>query len=545
MDANLEGPDPDSGAASPAPDAFTIGRQFVLPVPDHLRALLAPAEWTVHEWTELQVSFPDTTHLRIGSQIVAASFTGSDGMAHFRLRFENELGLTTLQPLRHGTRSAEPIHLEVIAKKFPDLSHSLAFMNGLLTDLFARGAALPFAVTRRTTRTIREEHRAPNDLFAFHFFRHHHEELIRAIQAVIGSPHRVLGDRVEHVRIHEVRRVDGESLLHMLRTARGNGTSPPGASALHRLQPERVLQRIPEETFDTPENRYILSVARRMAISVRRIRRSSWFPYVQEGGIVTDIPQTFDRLDHHLRQLVTDHRFTGLGDSFAMPSQSRVLQHKDGYRELTTLWEALHRHQRPVYERMQRAIDLRDVPTLYEFWLLFELIDAIRARTGELPLLSGLDSLDHPPGTFRARFPGGGTLWYQRGFAGKSVYSGITLRPDYVWETTSGRRIVLDAKFRITYPWPKEDGATPSLDSASATTDDITKMHAYRDAIDGVTAAIVLYPGANGFLKTPDRDTTLLHGLDDLIDDIIIGNLDGIGAIPMSPAAATCQRGNA
>ncbi len=73
------------------------------------------------------------------------------------------------------------------------------------------------------------------------------------------------------------------------------------------------------------------------------------------------------------------------------------------------------------------------------------------------------------------------------------------------------------------------------MEKSRATTDDITKMHAYRDAIDGVTAALVLYPGANGYLKTPDRESRRRPHIDDLIDDIIAGNLDGIGAIPMSP----------
>ncbi len=230
---------------------------------------------------------------------------------------------------------------------------------------------------------------------------------------------------------------------------------------------------------------------------------------MQEGGIVTDIPETFDRLDHHLRQLVTDRRFAGLDESVAVPSQSRVLQNKDGYRDLTWLWDVFHRHQQPVYERMQRAIDLRDVPTLYEFWLLFELIDGIRATHRHTArAMRGFDDIR---ASWQRRsplvFPDIGTLTYQASFSGKDVYSGITLRPDYVWETVAGRRIVMDAKFRISYPWPKDGEDMKSLEKSRATTDDITKMHAYRDAIDGVTAALVLYPGATGFLKTSETKT--------------------------------------
>jgi predicted component of viral defense system (DUF524 family) len=533
----------DAGDVLPVvPSVFTMGREQVRAVPDDLRGKLGHTRWIIYEWTEFQVSYRETTHLRIGSQIVAPTFTSPEGLSHFRFRFENELGVTTLQALRNGTSSHPPIHLEVIAKKFPDIRHSLAFMDGMLTDLFARGAALPYSVSRRTKRTIRDERRSPNDLFAFHFFRHHHATLIRAIQAIHGSPHRVLSDRVEHVRIHEVKRIDSESLLHMLQTANAGtatGVEPsPGQSfsPLHRLQPERVLQRIPEETFDTPENRFVLSIARRMLATMRRIRRASWFPYIQDGGIVTDIPETFDRLNHHLRQLVTDPRFAALEESVAIPAQSRVLQHKDGYRELTQLWDAFHRYQEPVYEKLERAIDLRDVPTLYEFWLLFELIDGITKHTGVNPVLKGFNEMGQPDTSFRARFDGVGALSYQRGFARGNVYSGILLKPDFVWETVDGRRIILDAKFALSYPWP--DPNLPddrSYDASRASTSDITKMHAYRDAIRGVSAAVVLYPGATGFLKSPGGETSLVHGLGDLIKSIVRGDLMGIGAIPMSP----------
>lgn len=521
-----------------APDVFTIGRAEVSPIPEHVRRLVAPAEWTIYEWTEYQVSFTDTTHLRIGSQIVGPTFATGDGLSHFRLRFENELGYTTLQPLAGGKRSAPVLHIEVLARKFPSIDHSLAFMNGLLTDLFARGATLPFSVSRRTTRTIQDEQRAPNDLFAFHFFRHHHEELIRAVQAVLGAPHRVLSDRVEHVRVHEVKRIDNEALLHMLRVpSRGAGSpQPPGASPLHRLQPERVLQRIPEETFDTPENRYILSIARRMFITMRRIRQASWFPYVRDGGIVTDIPQTFDRLEHHFRQLVTDRRFTGLDDPVVVPSQSRVLQNKDGYRDLTWLWDAFHRHQQPVYERMQRAIDLRDVPTLYEFWLLFELIDGIREYTGIAPRMADFNDVNQSKWAFEARFPGAGRLIYQPSYSAGDIYSGIRARPDYVWEREDGRRIVMDAKFALSYSPMSGAGGDEQLEGESwAVTSNIGVMHGYRDAIRNTSAAIVLFPGNRGDFRSPNGDRIKVRALSDLLPKIVEASLSGVGAIPMSP----------
>ena len=76
--------------------------------------------------------------------------TQPDGISHFRVRFENELGLAVLQPLSDQKHSGKALYLEVIASKFPNAEHSLAFFRDMLADLFARGKALPFDISTKT-----------------------------------------------------------------------------------------------------------------------------------------------------------------------------------------------------------------------------------------------------------------------------------------------------------------------------------------------------------------------------------------------------------
>jgi predicted component of viral defense system (DUF524 family) len=522
------------GVVSPyVPDAFSGVTGMFDPVPDVLRAELAPATWIVQEWTDYVLVFPDATHLRVGSTIWTPITSGV-----FRVQFENQLGLASIQPMAGMIALEKPLYVEVVAKKFESIDHSLAFMRDMLADLFARGKSLPFTLSAMTGRGVRDAARSPDDLFAFHFFRHHHDELIRAIQAIIGGPHRVLSQREEPVRIHEVKRIDNDAMLHMLRNAGRAGNpaaSGQGTSVLQRLQPERVLQRIPEGTYDTPENRFILSASRRMYTAIDHIRKASWYRN-PASPIGPHIKRNIDNVYNQLRHLVTDRRFIELEPAMSMPTASRVLERKDGYREMTLLWNAFHRVQEPIYAWIAKAIDLRDVATLYEFWLLFELIDAISQHTEVKPHLGDMTALAATKGAFITTFPGVGRLIYQATFSGSRVYSGIMLKPDYEWETLDGRRIVMDAKFRIQYPWPDPDALDEkNFQDSKATTSDITKMHAYRDAIAGVTAAIVLYPGVNGFFGTPGGTRLSLDRLDGLLDSIVYGDLEGIGAIPVSP----------
>jgi predicted component of viral defense system (DUF524 family) len=507
---------------------------LITAVPDHLRLALAPAAWILYEWTPYRASFPGANRLMVGSSTVEVDFVSErDGetIGHFPIVFENQLGLTTIVPYRNDHPSGEPIRAEIIAGKFPNADHSVEFLQTTLADLFARGSALPFVTNSTTNRGIRDAFQPPNDLFAFHFFRHRGQELIRAVQAVLGKPHRVLADEPEMVRIHEVKRIESDSLIRMLQgTSRTDtGPIPQTGTPLERLRPERVLQRLPIESYDTPENRFVVTAAKRMLASIERIERTKWFRSAQ----IEEIDRRRLRTIHQpLRQLTTDPRFAMLEHSTRYPAQSRVLQRQDGYREMALLWQAFHRTREPVFAAMEHAIDLRDVATLYEYWLLFELIDQISQHTGIRPsLVKAFDELGHPTTSFEARFHGAGSLLYQRGFRSPNVYSGISLYPDYVWETVDGKRIVMDAKFRIQYPWPKEgEENDKDLGQASAKTDDITKMHAYRDAIAGVTAAIVLYPGVTSSFRTTNGES-----LDITIDDIIAGDLSGIGAIAISP----------
>jgi predicted component of viral defense system (DUF524 family) len=300
---------------------------------------------------------------------------------------------------------------------------------------------------------------------------------------------------------------------------------------LQRLRPERVWQQIPVETFDTPENRFVLAACRRMLSTVHSLQRAAWY---DERNIDAPSRRKIGHVAEHLAMLTMDDRFAPLGPMVVTPTQSRVLQRRDGYRELAVLWQLFQRSRQPIFERMQNAIDLRNIADLYEFWVWFELIDRIRAITGAGPThLPVLDEFGVPGWQSRVRFDGHGTLHYNKSYPG---YSGISLKPDYVWERTDGSLIVMDAKFRMQKPTEiidEESGETSYLDDQKAKTDDLQKMHTYRDAISGVKAAVVLYPGNVAAFRNTDRQ---LLNVD--LNGLLTGDVEGIGAIPMSPIAA-------
>ncbi len=513
----------------------------VIPVPACLAQVLAPARWCVCEWTTYTASFPDADRLRVGSTWVDPTFPEVPG--RFEISFANQLGMSTITPFWNGVACGPPLVVEVLAQKFATPEQSVEFLTATVADIFARSASLPFEAIAPTARRVREHHRPPNLLFLYHFFRHHHDTLVRALQAIVARPHQVLTDDGMMVRPHEVRSLDHESITRLLTGGHGSHdarAAGAGASPIQRLQPERVFQRLPEETFDTPENRFVTTAAGRMLLDLDGLMRSRWFGALKLSGADR---RPFDRPKEHLGLLTTDARFATLPQMQVYPSQSRVLQRKDGYRELAQLWNLFQRASQPIFEDVLQAIDLRDIATLYEYWVWFELIDRIALHTGEPPVLSISHDVDGAPTYSQtARFGAAGTLHYNRTFGkGDQVYSPVSLRPDYVWERTDGTLVVLDAKFRLDNLGQlatSSDGDEAGV-SAKAKDADLVKMHAYRDAIGGVTAAIVLYPGSQvGFWSMDGVESDALG-----IGDVIAGDLHGVGAIPLRPTMAKATEG--
>lgn len=189
----------------------------ILPVSDYLAAHLVPARWIVHEWRDYWYVNPEAHEVWVGSQSVPQQPAGS---GNYLIRFENQLGLTSLQAFENNGKLVERHHIEVIASKFTSPDASVAFLQATLADLFARHATIPFVTSALTGRMVRESSAPPNLLFAFHFLRHQHRAFIQAVQAILGRPHQRLSDVEEQVRPHEVRQIDRESMIRMLQGSR-------------------------------------------------------------------------------------------------------------------------------------------------------------------------------------------------------------------------------------------------------------------------------------------------------------------------------------
>lgn len=263
--------------------------------------------------------------------------------------------------------------------------------------------------------------------------------------------------------------------------------------------------------------------------------------------------------------------FREVGEMRFAPLGSPVLQRKAGYREVLRWWLRFRTAAELSWEGGEDLFHAgqRDVASLYEYWLFFELLDWFcrKCRGGDRPpieeLIEGLEEgapnlrlrkrMELGPfvGTFAGQSrPLDARFAYNRRFevtqdrhAGGSwtrrLHPDYTLTfwPDELTEAEAERQELLvhvhfDAKYRV------EDieglfgaeGADDADDEVEGNykRQDLLKMHAYRDAIKRSQGAYVLYPGrANAAVK--------LRGFHEI--------LPGLGAFGVAPDENGAARG--
>lgn len=423
----------------------------------------------------------------------------------------------------------DTLHVEVVSSKLGGEDASLRFLRAILDELTSEKGAMAFLPRARTSYSVREVHRPPSLLLQYFFLINYAGSILEAFHHILRNPHRVLQDAEEVVSVTNVSEITPDVMLQLIQAdAKFDRTS--GAPRLLAAS-SGVWFRLPQESFDSAENRFVKAVADEISHACDAVLDAAWMR-AQEDPAVQRRRELLLQLRSHARQFSRAPTFDSVGRMYQVPVSSRVLQRRLGYLELSSFWQHFLRANDPFWNRLQQAIDLRDIATLYEYWVWFSLCGVIQQSFDcDAPEIEGITSLDSGLAWgVKARFPGMGTLIYN---ATRKTYSGLHLRPDFLWESVTGSKVGFDAKFRLAWdPKPLDVEADDSQDPvARAKKDDLVKMHAYRDAIPGLRAAIVVYPGhVARFRSTDGTDRSEIS-----VAGVIANELNGVGAIPMTP----------
>lgn len=357
-----------------------------------------------------------------------------------------------------------------------------------------------------------------------------------AMQRILTHPHERLSTVVDSVSTDRSLRWSSSAVRQL-----ANGSPRRDLPVDHPLRAKAGLTSVAERVqvphrlsdSDTPENRFVkhaLGEFRAFLAHAMEIFGSS-----HGWGASTALAK---RLAATMDDWLGRSLFVQIGEMRFAPLGSPVLQRKAGYREILRWWLRFRTAADLSWEGGEDLFRAgqRDVATLYEYWLFFELLSWFcnKCRGGERPpiedLIDGLAD-GSPSLKLKKRVELGPFAGFvagsHRGLNAKFSYNrrfGVTrerraggswtraLHPDYTltfWPEGLSENVAeelellvhihFDAKYRVEdinglFGSELVDGEEEAPDG-NYKRQDLLKMHAYRDAIKRSHGAYVLYPG--------------------------------------------------
>lgn len=463
----------------------------------------------------------------------------------FEINFRNFVGLS-----RIGN-----VNLRVINKKISDVLFDA--MLGYITEKYAD---LIFSFNTPVGLEYQKDRPGQDILFLQYLFLKKYlvggkPDLEEITGLILSRPHRKIVSETIKCSIDEIDCPDPGLLLSLFSDSGRMvklGTGHPLAllslaGTVHERTGEYYFPTEAKKikkyhSLDTNENRFVKHFLEEI---LRKLKLIEIALESRSGTYLNpDISENIRYLKQKTDYFLSDPMWHEVGRMTFVPGQSTVLQRRDGYRHLFRLHALLNlvtRYQF-VLKDFQNLIEIKDVPTLFEYWCFFLVRDILdlKLKAKEVSAIAVPSQTERVVQQgVRITYEGGIALLYNAGYAGSpgllpNSDSGETydyqtsasyshdLRPDIVIEKDGGQKLILDAKYK-----GKKEAAGFYGEEAEGTIvrykeEDLDKMHTYRDAIKDVFGAYALYPGEKTIVFPNHRYES---------------RSEGVGAVALKPVA--------
>jgi hypothetical protein len=163
------------------------------------------------------------------------------------------------------------------------------------------------------------------------------------------------------------------------------------------LYPQTAARESRFQTFDTHENRFIKFFLQELLWKIEAISTAlnpDTFSYFNP-----DIGDCLKSLENSIHHFLSHNMWQDVGTMQFVPVNSQVLQKKEGYRQLFSLYSLLQLATRCDFLQtdFKNLLEIKDVPTLYEYWCFFQIksiIDTFSTPTAIDRLISE-DPVEH------------------------------------------------------------------------------------------------------------------------------------------------------
>jgi len=262
--------------------------------------------------------------------------------------------------------------------------------------------------------------------------------------------------------------------------------------------PKRISQKNYEDTLDTPENRfvkYFLELLNELLIEM-----IIYIDFERIEGYPAEKTREYAEI---IQEYIFDGWLNEVGVLYNLPSNSQVLQKKEGYRDILDYFLIFEFAFNFQCEEIKEDIKgfQQKLSQLYEYWCYLKLIKILNKLQNTKTNYESIFNFNRKEWSIQIKRSKESSqkfiidntdleleLAYNNTFTSKDPenhsYS-LKMVPDYSLTITNNSKQYLlhfDAKYKCDI-------------KTSFINDDIYKMHTYKDAIANTLGAYVLYPG--------------------------------------------------
>ena len=430
----------------------------------------------------------------------------------FEINFRNSVGKTYIGPLL--------VYVE--NKKIPE-----ELYNSMLEYITEKYANLIFSFDLPLGQAYRKEKPGENIayieyLFLKKFLLDNSPDIDAIISLILANFHMKIYSDHRVTSINNISNFSSGTLLKTLQqTDRYTRITPEhpllftGLGKVLNAQNQKniFLSHIYEEyryhTKDTNENRFLKSLLKTLLGRLEDLAKK----LPETSYLNPDIRANCERMYQKIKIFLNNSIWENVGEMSFIPVSSQILQRREGYRQLFSLYSLLQLCTLCDLntDDLRNLLETKDTPTLFEYWSFFIIKDILDSTKKTLSCKS-IISEDHLSQKVNIgiciQYEGGIELWFNRYFNGSTglqsqnkisndcyfqeSYS-HSLRPDIVLSKRE-KILIFDAKYK-----GQRGGFYGENEISGVITEpkeeDIDKMHAYRDAIRNVVGAFILYPG--------------------------------------------------
>lgn len=287
---------------------------------------------------------------------------------------------------------------------------------------------------------VQEDFSPPSLLYQLFILLYKKEEILESFALLQKEPHHILQYVEVEKLFYQLKKANQNTLFNILKNL--NNLHPHKTGILQglnqRYSPITLQEQETQETFDTPENRFIKDFLTQLSYLCFLIQK--------EFQDLPEITKIIQSIQEETDYLLENSFLNQVGDLKNIPYASQVLQKKTGYKELFSLSSLLFSGFIPqTLKKLNSAFYVKDLATLWEYYCLSFLINFFSQITNNpKPCIKKINQ-NQDYETMSISFSPNLILHYQKTFYS---YSHLEWRPDFYLEINH-KKIVFDAKFRF------------------------------------------------------------------------------------------------